>query len=356
MFRFKQTEVPRQAGEFARLRVIKGPDVGATFVVKDNTFTVGRGDTVDIILADPKASRMHARLDYTESGWVVSDLGSANGIFFQGEFVRKFPLSSGAHFTLGGSVLEFLTSKESNRALSAPVLESADVEKLDIALAQQKVKVKNISKPVKIIESGPKKKTNPLLIVGVIAFGMYQYPEVVRPYLKEYGLSFIADYLPGEPKKPVAAAKSAAKTPEENRDLASFLPQTIAKDAEKASEQYFKQGFREYKVGHYLRAKESFELALQVNPAHSRAKHYIELSDKENEDEIKSLIQSASYSAWVGRRKEARGLYETAMRHLANNQDSPQYKTCENALKDLDKADGVAPEVENGEQKPGGTQ
>jgi pSer/pThr/pTyr-binding forkhead associated (FHA) protein len=349
VFRFNKTEVPRQAGEFARLRVIKGPDVGATFVVKESTFTLGRGETVDIILADPKSSRNHARIDFTHEGWVVSDLGSANGIFYNGEFVRKFSLKSGDHFTIGESILEFLMSRESDRALLSPLKASQEVDRLDAAFAQQKVRVKNVAKPVQVAAPASKKdKRSPLpLVLVLLGVSAYLYPEQSRPILEEYGLGFLAEYLPETPSAPKGKGKGKGKGKKntqdgekadpESRDLASLAPDSVPKEIEKTAEQHFALGFREYTAGNYLRAKEAFELALQVNPNHGKARYYLANAEHENREEIRKIIEAARIAREFGRTRKAIGLYETAIRHLYFDRENPQYVECESALKELKK-------------------
>jgi pSer/pThr/pTyr-binding forkhead associated (FHA) protein len=344
VFRFNKAEVPRQAGEFARLRVVKGPDLGATFVVKESTFTVGRGETVDIILADPKSSRSHARIEFTHEGWMVSDLGSANGIFFSGEFVRKFKLKSGDHFTIGDSVLEFLMSRESDRALMAPVKESRDVERLDVALAQQKVRVKNISKPVAGVQKKKQEKRSPLLLVAIgLGVAAYLYPDEARPLLEDFGLGMVADFLPETPKSKNSKAKKSVKDAEkkeaEAREVASLAPPTVSREVEKTADQHFALGFREYTAGNYVRAKEAFELALQVNPHHGRARYYLMHSEHENREEIRKIVESARIAREFGRTRKAIGLYETAIRHLYFDRENPLYVECESALKELKKVE-----------------
>jgi pSer/pThr/pTyr-binding forkhead associated (FHA) protein len=345
VFRFNKAEVPRQAGEFARLRVIKGPDVGATFVVKESTFTLGRGETVDIILADTKASRSHARVEFTHEGWVMSDLGSANGIFYSGEFVRKFQLKSGDHFTIGDSVLEFLMSRESDRALSAPVRENREVERLDAALAQQKVRVKNIAKPVQGVQRVSKEKRSPLvLFLALVAVAAYLYPEHSRPLLQEFGLDMLADLLPETPglkKKPAKAAKINETKDGEGRDVASLASALVSPEVEKNADQHFALGFREYTAGNYLRAKEAFELALQVNPHHGKARYYLATAEHENKEEIRKIIEAARIAKEFGRTKKAIGLYETAIRHLYFDRENPQFLECEAALKELKKVESL---------------
>ncbi len=65
------------------------------------TTTIGRDSSNLIPLADPTASRNHAKVHYHEGSWVVEDLGSTNGIIFNGERVEKISLSSGDSFQIG---------------------------------------------------------------------------------------------------------------------------------------------------------------------------------------------------------------------------------------------------------------
>ena len=65
------------------------------------TTTIGRDSSNLIPLADPTASRNHAKVHYDDGSWVVEDLGSTNGIIFNGERVEKIFLSSGDSFQIG---------------------------------------------------------------------------------------------------------------------------------------------------------------------------------------------------------------------------------------------------------------
>ena len=321
--RYKNTDVPRQSGEVGRIRILKGPDQGAIFVIKDSSVVIGRGEEVDLRIRDLKSSRSHARLDYTKEGWVMSDLGSANGIFFQGEYIRKFALTSEEHFTIGETICEFLVSHESTQMLIAPLRNAEEVSRQDEALSRQKVRVQNLGKTVQASTgAADKKKSNPrtLLLLAACA-GIYLYMD-----------------SSSSPSKPAATAKKAdVAGGEADRSLASYLPSGVTKDIEKTADQYYWQGFREYTKGNYLRAKEDFGLALQVDPSNERARHYLMSSDKENNDEIKRLIASGNKAKLIGHNAAAKGYYETAMRHMYNDRANPDYIECEEALKALDK-------------------
>jgi pSer/pThr/pTyr-binding forkhead associated (FHA) protein len=69
--------------------------------------TLGRDETNDIVLADRKASRLHARLECGDQGCVLVDAGSANKTFVDGQPVQRVILRSGSLIKVGNSVLRF---------------------------------------------------------------------------------------------------------------------------------------------------------------------------------------------------------------------------------------------------------
>lgn len=70
-------------------------------------FTVGRDPGNDIILRDPKVSRHHAEIVFERGFFVLHDLASANGTYFNGKRVRVAPLTHGAKLRMGNSYGRF---------------------------------------------------------------------------------------------------------------------------------------------------------------------------------------------------------------------------------------------------------
>ncbi len=63
---------------------------------------VGRADYNDLVLADPSVSTMHAKLQRRDGVWILSDLGSTNGTFMEGEpVVSETALAPGATVRFG---------------------------------------------------------------------------------------------------------------------------------------------------------------------------------------------------------------------------------------------------------------
>ncbi len=96
-------EVPQP--QIAILHVLDGPESGAAFAVHRGSTVLGRGDDCDIVLADHKVSKRHARIIATDARMDIVDLNSANGILVQGEPVPRLELKDGVQFQLGASLL-----------------------------------------------------------------------------------------------------------------------------------------------------------------------------------------------------------------------------------------------------------
>lgn len=95
--------LPEPAGAQAALELSDGR---AFWLVKP-TLTIGRLPECDLVVDDPGASRQHARLRRTESGYVITDLGSTNGTLVNGRPVREQLLEDGDTVTIGETDLRF---------------------------------------------------------------------------------------------------------------------------------------------------------------------------------------------------------------------------------------------------------
>lgn len=62
---------------------------------------VGRDPDCDISLTSRSVSRRHALVEKTPNGWVLRDLGSANGTSVDGARVKEAPLVTGASVRFG---------------------------------------------------------------------------------------------------------------------------------------------------------------------------------------------------------------------------------------------------------------
>jgi pSer/pThr/pTyr-binding forkhead associated (FHA) protein len=73
-------------------------------------FSIGRDASCDLAIADMSVSRLHAQLERTPDGWLLSDLESTNGTRVNGWRVRgKVPVRAGDLVSFGNLEVVFST-------------------------------------------------------------------------------------------------------------------------------------------------------------------------------------------------------------------------------------------------------
>ncbi|HID62831.1 MAG TPA: FHA domain-containing protein [Anaerolineae bacterium] len=109
-------QIPR----LPRLVITAGVGEGREFKLRAKA-TVGRAPDNDIILEDPKVSRHHAVIAFTEERYSITDLESANGTFVNGIRIREsHPLRAEDVISLGDTELTFYEVPPSKTALTKP--------------------------------------------------------------------------------------------------------------------------------------------------------------------------------------------------------------------------------------------
>jgi len=69
---------------------------GQAFLVTKDKFIIGRGKQAsDLTIKDPNVSRQHAMIEFDGSQYCIVDLGSTNGIEYQGQRVQRKVLADG---------------------------------------------------------------------------------------------------------------------------------------------------------------------------------------------------------------------------------------------------------------------
>ncbi|MCD6553478.1 MAG: FHA domain-containing protein [Anaerolineae bacterium] len=90
------------------LRVISGIAQGQEFKLQGRT-RLGRAQDNEIILDDPKVSRHHAVFNLEAEGWIITDLGSANGTFINDQqILEPYRLQNGDRIRVGDVELSYI--------------------------------------------------------------------------------------------------------------------------------------------------------------------------------------------------------------------------------------------------------
>ncbi|WP_238385342.1 FHA domain-containing protein [Nesterenkonia muleiensis] len=84
-----------------------GANQGARFLVDRDETTVGRHPEADIFLDDVTVSRRHVKIERTDKGFDVEDLGSLNGTYVNHDRVDRHTLSAGDEVQIGKFRLTF---------------------------------------------------------------------------------------------------------------------------------------------------------------------------------------------------------------------------------------------------------
>lgn len=333
--KFKQTQVPRQQGEQARLKVIRGPDSGAIFVVQGGRASIGRGEENDIVLTDLKASRRHAEIVMTPTGWSVQDLGSANGISWNGQATRSSVLNTKDTFGLGETLFEFMSNDVATIVLQSPAPSEKQVQAEQAGLAAQRAKIVAMSKFGGLAKNQPRTEGLPPVERRAVAPAAGAKkdgdPKKLILILVALGAAY---FLMDGPVKTRMTKKRLAKHNTKQEEILNDNDEDSVQ-IEKTAETFYAEGFREFNNGNYLRARSQFETVLQMMPTHAMAKRYLENSNKAIEDSVRLALYTGRRAECSGKIRTARGQYEHVMRLLYRDQANPAYLQAKEHLEQL---------------------
>lgn len=99
-----------RTGALAAFGVRTGPLAGEEVPILSPVVRIGRGGENDVVITDDSVSTRHARLEFDEGAWRITDLGSTNGTSVEGVRLAPevpTPLHYGATVRFGGVELHF---------------------------------------------------------------------------------------------------------------------------------------------------------------------------------------------------------------------------------------------------------
>jgi predicted component of type VI protein secretion system len=96
-----------------RIRVINYDDSGAEVekeiiqLDQKDQFSIGRSQAADIKVMDIKVSRSHCRIEKRGGKFYITDLGSRNGTYVNGDRITTHELTNGDNIKVGFSILRY---------------------------------------------------------------------------------------------------------------------------------------------------------------------------------------------------------------------------------------------------------
>ena len=122
---------------FTYLTMTKGHRAGTNFPLESDSAWIGRGTDCEIVLTDPLASRMHARVFLQDDAWWLRDENSRNGTFVNGQKIDEARIDEGSQIRIGSVLFEVHTSVDHPPAnttnVTQTILHNAPIVKEDEA-------------------------------------------------------------------------------------------------------------------------------------------------------------------------------------------------------------------------------
>ncbi|MAZ49087.1 MAG: hypothetical protein CME65_11025 [Halobacteriovoraceae bacterium] len=308
---FNHIDTPKEPGTYHRLVCLTGKGKGRAYFITGKRVVIGRSEEADITILDMKSSREHAEIVNLGRSFVITDLGSQNGIIVNDLKVKQHNLSHGDKIIIGKTVFKFSRIEVKGDRAAISQKKKEDLDEDEFAVDQPSARGLNRG----------------LLIVLIVALGAL----------------FL---LPSENK----SIKSRPKTID--KKIPEILPQQggimetnsrseVAKRNREKLEVYFQKGLREFREGNYFRAKQEFESALTWNPNDLDARNYLRQTNEKINETIEAYFSKATLESEAVKYHEAAVAYCNIVKYLIKNKQDSRYKRAELGIRDLEKKMGL---------------
>jgi pSer/pThr/pTyr-binding forkhead associated (FHA) protein len=295
----KHFESPKEAGLYYRLVCLTGGNKGESYILLGNRIIVGRSEKADIRLNDTKASREHGEITKVGENWIVTDLGSQNGVVVNDKKITQKQLSEGDKVIMGQTVFKF-----------------AKVE---------------VTSKTKVIQEDNSDKANPNK--GMI-------PLVVLVMI--FGALFLFDDTPKSQGK--KRAENSGQYQDSNNEYISAIQKRQANENKQLKEKLtviYQRGLRELRERNYLRAIHEFNLALIIAPGDSQAEYYLRKAKEELDKEIESFLASAQRDEESLKFRSSIISYCAIIRLLYTVPEDPRHKNAVKQINELETKMGL---------------
>lgn len=292
----KNFESPKEEGTYFRLMCLTGELKGEAYILSGSRIVLGRSETADIKVMDIKSSREHAEITKVGTNYIVTDLGSQNGILVNGLKVKQKELTEADKIVIGQTVYKF-TKLEVKSNRPQPV--------------QDKFKDKE--------DEAPKRSLSPLL--GLIIFGA-----IILMVFDSNETQVVQE------KK----RKTASRVKDVNDELLENIKRKqMAEDKNQKVKinAIFQRGLREYREKNYFRAINEFNLALILNPNDPLADFYLRKTKEELDRTIDQYFIKGKREEDSLRYQGSLIAYCAIVRLLVNYPEDSRYKNAIELIK-----------------------
>lgn len=314
---YKHFQTPKTAGVYHRLICLTGEKKGIAYFIMDKQRVVlGRSENADIRVLDLKSSREHAEIIQVGTDFILTDLGSQNGIIVNDLKVKQHVLTDGDKIIIGKTVYKF-----SQIEVKAVEEEDLDFLKND----EDEVDSEDVQRDKRLAKI--------LLLILVLAFVMFEMGD--------------SEPEPIDINQPKSGKFAVKEFDDEIIDEVRGQNKRNQESKEKL-ERYFHRGLREYREGNFFRAYAEFQNAKQWAPKDPTANFYLRKTAEKQNEIISTYFSKGSRDIDALNYKAAETAYCTIVRLLIYNTpkddkgeySDPRIKQARESLRLIEKKTG----------------
>lgn len=338
------------------LEVVKGAHAGTKLAFTKGAVTIGRGPENDVVLAnDPRVSRQHAEIKQRDSDFIIVNLSEKNFVLLNGQNIQSEILVKGAVVQIGDSEIKFdyeapateVPPPPPQRAILAaapppPPSQQMQPQHAPPAMPsfqnaapaaqyqqprppgqpyQQAAHQQGAAQPRRAPPSSGGLFSNPRVrFYGIIAIlglvGWFLFSPSKKGATKD----------PNAIRTSVISLQEAGEADKRSQELLTIKKEKYDTIQYRRAHENFVRGFRDFQQGQYARARESFQVVLNLDPENELAKRYYHLSQIKFDELVKfNMIQGNRYREKRNWRM-CQSNYSNVMTMLQNRREDPTYK------------------------------
>jgi pSer/pThr/pTyr-binding forkhead associated (FHA) protein len=306
----KHFETPEESGVHYRLVCLTGKNKGLAYLITGKRVVLGRSEKADIRVHDIKSSREHAEVIKVGKDFVLTDLGSQNGVVVNDLKIKQHVLNNGDKVIIGKTVYKFNqieVKEDPNKKKELTEVEFEDEEFEE--------------------EKGSNKQT--LILIVIALAGIF--------ILFSEGND---SNLPTKRKR----QKSSLKINQVNDPMLKALANkkdNEDRDTKKKLEIYIQKGLREYREGNYFRALEQFEATEYIKMNDPLVMFYIRKTKEALNKTIEESFLKARRDIESLKYSSAITSYCTVVRLLYRKPTDERYVRAEKGIKEMEEKLGL---------------
>ncbi len=361
-----------------KLIVVSGPHTGQEFTLQKDSITIGRDEGNAVALVkDLRVSRTHAEVKWKEDSYHIINISSKNFILVDGEKVDNAVVTHKTRIQVGetdlvvkipdlenltvaanavGNVVSLQRSAAPGPSNGAPSTALTNPGTMGVARRNTGMPTKKTAQPPQT--GGARPAAVPRSESGVTATsganaamspGARKYqqqrqqqspqpsgnPGKTRFYLIVGAVLLIGGFFlfsktkPKTPPKPFRSTRQIEFETSQSKKSTEDLQESLAKAdtvQQRRAQENLLKGLRDFQQGQYARAKETFQVVLNLDPENQLAQRYYHLARLKFEEFVKwNLMQGQRYREKRNWRL-CRSNYFSVMVMLQNNKEDPMFR------------------------------